>query len=299
MRKIPIHFLLFSVFPILFLFEYNKEFLYFSNIIKPLVLSVTFGLSFFLLSLCLFKKPKKSAVITSLFVMLFFSFGHLLGQIYPIALDLNLNISNYYLFVNLCYGFLFSVLGIILLLGIFFTIKSKNNFESITLILNIIAFFLVLYSVFSITSYSLKNKIENQQSKDSVLLSTNSNNPDIYHIILDGYGRQDVLDKYYGFDNSNFIADLQNVGFFIANKGRSNYAQTYLSLSSTLNQQYIDIEQLEIHDKKSDDRGPYKKAIKTNVTIQKLREKGYKIAVTPTSGPVFMKTLNLIFVFQE
>lgn len=63
--------------------------------------------------------------------------------------------------------------------------------------------------------------------------------PDIYYLVLDGYGRDDVLEDLYGYDNAAFIAFLEENGFHIAREGHSNYMQTSLSLASTLNLDYL------------------------------------------------------------
>ncbi len=64
--------------------------------------------------------------------------------------------------------------------------------------------------------------------------------PDIYYIIVDGYGRADMLERLYEFDNSEFVRYLQGKGFIIASKSHSNYPKTALSVTSTLNMNYID-----------------------------------------------------------
>ena len=64
--------------------------------------------------------------------------------------------------------------------------------------------------------------------------------PDIYYIILDGYGRSDILKNEYKYDNSDFLNGLRDLGFIIADCAQSNYAQTQLSLASSLNFNYID-----------------------------------------------------------
>lgn len=68
--------------------------------------------------------------------------------------------------------------------------------------------------------------------------------PDIYYIILDGYNRQDALNKYLEIDNSEFISFLKNTGFYIGNKSLANYATTRLSLYSSLNMSYFTDEQI-------------------------------------------------------
>ncbi|MGE5378060.1 MAG: sulfatase-like hydrolase/transferase [Bacteroidota bacterium] len=64
--------------------------------------------------------------------------------------------------------------------------------------------------------------------------------PDIYYIVLDEYGRSDILSQIYGFDNSDFVNHLEQKGFIVPQNSRSNYARTVLSVASTLNMDYID-----------------------------------------------------------
>jgi hypothetical protein len=63
--------------------------------------------------------------------------------------------------------------------------------------------------------------------------------PDIYYIVLDGYARADILHELFHFDNSKFIAYLQEKGFVIPSSSRSNYPATPLSIASTLNMDYV------------------------------------------------------------
>lgn len=63
--------------------------------------------------------------------------------------------------------------------------------------------------------------------------------PDIYYIVLDGYGRADILRDFYQFDNSDFLQSLEKMGFIVPLESRSNYPKTALSIASTLNMEYI------------------------------------------------------------
>jgi hypothetical protein len=70
--------------------------------------------------------------------------------------------------------------------------------------------------------------------------STPSNEPpNIYFIILDAYARKDILADHFHFDNTEFLSSLKDRGFGIPEKARSNYCWTYLSLSATLNLDYL------------------------------------------------------------
>jgi hypothetical protein len=63
--------------------------------------------------------------------------------------------------------------------------------------------------------------------------------PDIYYIILDAYGRSDILRSLYACDNRDFVNFLRNKGFFVADRSTANYCMTHLSLFSSLNGSYI------------------------------------------------------------
>ena len=63
---------------------------------------------------------------------------------------------------------------------------------------------------------------------------------DIYYIVLDGFGRADTLSEYYSLDLSSFVGFLRSRGFYVAEAAQSNYSQTFLSLGSALNLNYLD-----------------------------------------------------------
>jgi hypothetical protein len=65
--------------------------------------------------------------------------------------------------------------------------------------------------------------------------------PDIIHIVLDGYARNDVLQRLYSFDNADFLDKLRAQGFYVAEYAAANYCQTGLSMSSALNARYLDL----------------------------------------------------------
>ncbi|GMR10063.1 MAG: hypothetical protein BMS9Abin28_0884 [Anaerolineae bacterium] len=64
--------------------------------------------------------------------------------------------------------------------------------------------------------------------------------PDVYYLVLDSYGRADVLDEIYEASNRDFLGQLEGRGFLVADESMSNYAQTSLSFASTLNMTYLE-----------------------------------------------------------
>jgi len=164
--------------------------------------------------------------------------------------------------------------------------RLKDCSEQATKILNITGGCLLVIPVFGMfpyssdalsTSYDLTHVSPTQQllldnvSQDESHVSF----PNIVYIILDGYARNDVLQERYDFDNSKFLADLTNSGFYVAEQSRANYAQTTLSLASSLNFQYLDDISTQ-WGKETSNRRPLRDLIHQNKLVEMLKGFGYK-----------------------
>jgi len=68
--------------------------------------------------------------------------------------------------------------------------------------------------------------------------------PDIYWVILDRYASGNVLEKYFDHDNSPFLDELRDRGFYVAEHATANYLKTALSLVSSRNMAYLDFASL-------------------------------------------------------
>ena len=95
--------------------------------------------------------------------------------------------------------------------------------------------------------------------------------PDIYFIVLDAYGRSDVLRSMLGYDNSAFVDRMRSRGFFVADRSTSNYCQTALSISATLSGQYHDARGVS----NSKSRLPLRDLIADNPWLALLRRRSY------------------------
>jgi len=100
--------------------------------------------------------------------------------------------------------------------------------------------------------------------------------PNIFYIILDGYARADILERLYQYDNTEFLEYLTGRGFFVAAGSRSNYAQTGLSLASSLNMRYLDdpVNRIGIESWRL---GPANYMILNNSVFGFLKDHGYAI----------------------
>ena len=100
--------------------------------------------------------------------------------------------------------------------------------------------------------------------------------PDVYYIVLDGYARNDILEKFYDFNNEPFLNELTKRGFYVATQSRSNYAQTTLSLSSSLNFRYLHDLPTE-YGRDSENKTPLRELIHQNRLVTVLKKWGYRI----------------------
>ena len=140
------------------------------------------------------------------------------------------------------------------------------------------------YSTLTIAKVCFKEAQKKKTPLENIFAETNvgvSNEtlgeeaPDIYYLVVDGYAREDFLQKYFDHDNSPFLNELRQRGFFIADKAKSNYNATYASLSSTLNLQHVGETNLS-----------YRKLsehISDNATARYLQGKGYQYITVNTS----------------
>ena len=147
-----------------------------------------------------------------------------------------------------------------------------------------------------------KDLIKKKSTRTAV--TTDAELPDLQIVILDAYGRDDVIKSYYGYDNQPFIKVLESKGFSVAKRSHANYTQTVLSVASMLN--FKPVDQL----KKSTDvdlAGVVTNTVDSAILWQILRKQGHKIisipsgtnlTAMPTADLTFASTSNIILSYQ-
>lgn len=265
-----IHPFLIGIYPILFLYSNNIELLPLGELLRPLVI-ITIGLIIILLVIkFLFKNPQKVTLLLSVFLLFFFIYGH----IHSLMPDIRWHISKFVLYPNTV---LLPVWGFCILVLSFIILRLKTAQYKLTMVSNIASILLVTISIVTSFSSLLLSKQKSWTASDVSVTSQTEHLPDIYYIILDGYAGTDILSDIFNFDNSNFIKALKDRNFKIALKSRSNYCQTILSLSSSLNLTYLD-EVAKKQDPSSGDRKLLIQMIKDNNFRNFLKSMGYKFA---------------------
>jgi hypothetical protein len=112
-----------------------------------------------------------------------------------------------------------------------------------TRVLNVIALLLIVFPAFTIASFAVRNSQAEQAAVElpaAVPAQDLANAPDVYYIIADAYSRDDLMQSFYDFDNTPFLSALRQRGFYVAECSLSNYPKTRLSLTSSLNMNYLE-----------------------------------------------------------
>jgi hypothetical protein len=235
LKQIPIYPFLLAAYPVLALAAHNIDQIQPGDMLRPLLLSLLVAGLVLGLARLVLGNWDRAALITSLLLLLFFTYGQVYAELKGVSLGGLLP------FRHRTLGPLWIfVLGI----GVYWLGWRVKAPQAATPWLNLLSLLMLIYPTFTITSTAIKNAMP----VDSTVAAQASGaspgagtvRPDIYYIILDGYGRKDVLAAEYGYDNSAFLDALRQRGFYIADCSQSNYAQTELSLSSSLNMNYLD-----------------------------------------------------------
>ncbi len=199
---------------------------------RAALLSIALAFGLLLVFRMLVRDSPRAAVLTTGGLFLFYSYGHVYNALR--SLDPSLGRHRYLVPV-------FGFLG----LGLYGWIRRRPSLNStVTPLLNgglALALAVPLIRMLFFRGFALDQAVQIEGLQGSELrYSGEQQPPDIYYLLLDAYTRADTLVETYDFDNHEFIDTLESLGFYVAVCGQSNYSQTELSLSATLNATYLD-----------------------------------------------------------
>jgi hypothetical protein len=236
LKTFPFHSIAFSVYPVLALLATNLIEVELSVVVRPLLLSIAGSILLLILIYLVIKDLRKAGLLTSLFLILFFSYGHVY-QVVELMEIFDLNIGRHRYLIPL-----YATLGTI---GLWLIVKRIRDTRYATQVFNVISLILLLFPVVQILSFRVRlssgEKAAQKLSGASVgyELVRSDNLPDIYYLVLDTYTREDALLRDFNFDNSDFLSELRQRGFYVADCSRSNYGYTQGSITAALNLKYL------------------------------------------------------------
>ena len=228
--SIPWYFIVFSAYPVLSLLASNIGQVNIESAWRPLLISILLGGLLFLVVWLILRNVYRAAFLTTLWLALFFSYGH----VYMTLLKKweNVNFTPYLLIAWLILAILFYI----------WATRPRFTFKDAVLALNVVSLGLVVTSLVQINNSGIRKGSGHYiAAKNAPVeqLTLPADPPDVYYFLLDMYGRDDMLKKAYRYDNSQFIKGLEQRGFYVAECSQSNYVRTEISLGSSLNMMYL------------------------------------------------------------
>jgi hypothetical protein len=169
----------------------------------------------------------------------------------------------------------------LVLAALVFIFRRGVGSPNLSKTLNLVAIALILFQVVSAVPYFTGFGTRAAQAgalSDAIPLTGRIPSPqrDVYFILVDNYGRQDVLRDVARFDNTELVEALKQRGFIFPDCAQGNYFWTAPVMSSILNMQYMDT--LGVTEDVYDKRGHYDELapfIEENLVIRKFRAYGY------------------------
>lgn len=276
----PLHPLFFAIYPVLALLGVNINEVEPNVVWRPLIITLLATAILLVLFGFLSRDWHRAALLLSIFIFLFFTYGHAYAYLKKIE------IAGFILGRHRQMLPLWLAIGV---LGAWWAGRRVRNVQAWTPVLNLVSAVLLVFPAFQTVSYVFQR----EQTEQDALQAAHATGtplplgyaPDIYYIILDAYGRADVLQEMFGYDNTPFLRSLESKGFYIAACSQSNYGQTMLSLTSSLNFDYLDALTSSLTPEE-DSRAPLRALGQYNQARNFLASQGYKIVSFATNFPV-------------
>ena len=224
--SLPWYPIAFGMYPVLALLAQNIGQVKVEVIWRPLMVCVGFTVVLFVVLRSLLREWNRAAFLCSLWIVLFFSYGHV-----QILLTKELDDFNFTPWLLVAW----------LVLAVFAVIWAIRR-PPFPMSLNMIALGLLIMLMWQINSGGQEGGVKALGVEKAPVqedLQLPEDPPDVYYFILDSYGRADLLKMAHGFDNGPFIQALRERGFYVADCSQSNYVRTEISLGSSLNMSYL------------------------------------------------------------
>ena len=218
-----------SSFPILFLVSSNLgERITFGQIIGTMSLAGISSLIGTFIFSRIFKDTSKSSIFVCWMIIVFFSYGYLISllsqvTIFQEPIGRHRYIGPFFLLITA--------------IGFLYVFRYPRKFDNSIKSILVASIALIVFNLILIFSYYYQPRteiLETLNLKEISINYSNEDKPDVYHIILDMYPSQNILQTRFNFDNSKFLDGIQELGF-INLEGKSNYIRTKHSIPSTIN----------------------------------------------------------------
>ncbi len=272
-ETIPLHPLFFALYAPLALLASNILQIRPVDSYRSFVVFAIIGAFLYISARLFFKNWKLAAILSSILILLLISYGQVYTSLKSISIGGEIIGRHRYLIP------LWLLIGLLSVIGVFKYKRDLSLFSNLAYIISIALIFLPVFQLVNNYVLTIRNETANAISVSNI--SEGNQNivgeyPDVYYIILDMYGRDDVLLDKFHYDNSDFLKQLEGLGFTVTRCSVTNYNMTELSLASSFNMNYLDTlgSQYKAGNK---DRSGLPSLIHNSAVRRIFEEKGYRL----------------------
>jgi len=276
-KPLILHPFLIASYAVIALLAHNIEEIEAIVALRALVIVLALATLAYLVAKVILRDRLKAGLLATLALALFFTYGHVYNDLEPVSL-LGMPLGRHRLLAPL---------WLVIFIGhATWVYRSRSPLLNWNRLLNLVAAATLILplsqlGMFTIRTISATSGAENPVIEGAIRLPEQTPPPDVYYFILDAYARDDVLVEEFDLDPSPFLEQLESIGFYVARCSQSNYAQTQLSLSSSLNMDYLqDLEPDYTPEQKS--RVGMEELIRHNAVRRALEGLGYQIIAFET-----------------
>lgn len=244
LRKFPLHPILFSAFPIVFLAAQNLGELDLGEAVAPLIISVLIGLVAFIVLRRVLRDGTRAGLLVSLVMLAFYLFGHAWNALSGLRLP---GVSEPRLLVAWLLATAVAVVVILLV---------RRDLSGLAMLANIVSIVLVANSSVRIAAYQLSNP--DVATQGATPAATPAATPravpspvaspgpaaagsrDIYYIVIEDYGSRRIIQEQLGRKDNEMLDWLSGHGFHVLPDTRTNYGRSAMAMAAALNMTYLD-----------------------------------------------------------
>ena len=220
-----------------------------------------------------FREWHRAAAVSTGLILLFFTYGPVYDLIF-----LHWKPSNFTAYYLTAWA---ALAGIVIFAGSL----RRFRFDAATPALNVILLGLLIYPSILVVQGSFERNADASMQpyfkSQPLQVSADSRPPDIYYIMPEDYGREDLLQSKFHIDVSQFMQHLKDMGFYVAGCSQSNYATSELSLGSSLNMEYLQ-KLADSFDPATTNQRPVWDSIRYSAVVADLKKIGYKTVAFAT-----------------
>jgi hypothetical protein len=268
---LPVYPFLFGLFPVLYLWSSNRTQEPAYVVIPSLLITLAGLLVLYLVILAITRSMHRAALLAMIFSFYLLTFG----QFYNLVSTWNRGVLKPYLL---------PVSALLVLALLIFVAVRRVGSPNLTKTLNLVSAALVMVQIILTVPYYVsvdrlkKVSASYDPQTEHIAVTGPFQKRDVYFILLDNYGRQDILQTGSNFDNSELVNALKQRGFVFPNCAQGNYMDTAPVITSILNMNYLDT--FNIPESAYIKRGGYDKMLPlmmNSEAIQKFHSYGYHV----------------------